>query len=58
MRSLDLSATRLRSNDLTYFINEMSDPAAGIRLESLNLSENLEVNDEVIKRVCLFIKAT
>ena len=38
MRSLDLSATGLQSRTLTYVVNEISDPQATIRLESLNLS--------------------
>lgn len=52
MRSLDLSATGLQSSTLTYFVNEISDPQANIRLESLNLSQNPTVNDAVIKSVC------
>jgi len=52
MRSLDLSATGLQSNDLNYFFNVISDPKANIRLESLNLSNNTTVNDSVMNSVC------
>lgn len=51
MRTLDLSSTNLRSRDLSYFMSEISDPAAGIRLQTLNLSENPTVNDSVLKTV-------
>ena len=56
MRSLDLSATSLQSKDLTYFLKEISDPQANITLESLYLSDNQTVNDEVIKSVCILLK--
>ena len=58
MRSLDLSCSNLRSADLTYFIKEISDPTAGIHLQTLNLSENPNVNDEVITYVCLLFKTS
>ena len=52
MRSLDLSATGLQSSDLNYFFAAINDPQANIKLESLNLSNNLTVNDSVLKNVC------
>ena len=58
MRCLDLSSTNLHSADLTYFLTEISDPSAGIHLQTLNLSENQTVNDEVINGVCLLFKTS
>ena len=56
MRYLDLSSTDLRQTDLTYLMREISDPSSGIRLHTLNLSENRTVDDEVIKQVCDMFK--
>ena len=43
---------------MTYLIKEISDPSSGIRLNTLNLSENLTVNDEVLKLVSHLFKSS
>lgn len=58
MRSLDLSCTNLRTTDMNYLIKEITDPSSGIRLKTLNLSQNQTVSDDVIKLVCHLLKAS